>query len=60
MTSSKGRGLAKVTEDDGGGSENPEFQMTSFVNAPQCPENCIYRAKLFKSTINNQLQHVGY
>ena len=27
-------GLAKVTEDDGGGSESPEFYMTSFLNAP--------------------------
>ena len=28
--------MAKMTEDDGGGrgSENPEFWMTSFVNAP--------------------------
>ena len=29
--------MAKMTEDDGGGgrgSENPEFVMTSFVNAP--------------------------
>ena len=35
MTSSRG-GLEKITEDDGGGrgSENPEFEMTSFVNAP--------------------------
>ena len=37
MTSSRGGGMAKMTEDDGGGgrgSENPEFMMTSFVNAP--------------------------
>ena len=30
--------MAKMTEDDGGGgewSENPEFYMTSFVNASQ-------------------------
>ena len=36
MTSSRG-GMAKMTGDDGGGgrgSENPEFIMTSFVNAP--------------------------
>ena len=40
MTSSKG-GMAKMTEDDGGGrgSENPEFMMTSFVNAPQYPNS---------------------
>ena len=35
-TSREGVNLAKMTEDDGGGrgSENPEFEMTSFVNAP--------------------------
>ena len=35
MTSSRG-GMAKMTGDDRGrrGSENPEFVMTSFVNAP--------------------------